>query len=98
MQMKNHSDKSLEPSKLIDFDRPPSNAASKPRVRYIGFESIEGGRRLRFSVKAIGHDPVEVTIEIADATFVGVPKISIQDAAPMAFEKIVELLATRGML
>ncbi len=97
--MKNHSDKSLESSKAIAFDRPPSsNAPAKPRVRYIGFESIEGWRRLRFSVKSIGHDPEEITIEITNATFTGVKGISIQDAAPMAFEKIVELLTTRGTL
>jgi len=96
--MKNHSDESLESLKVIAFDHQPSSGAGKPRVRYMGFESIEGGRRLRFSVKSIGHDPAEITIRIADAMVIGVPEISIQDAAPMAFEKIVKLLATRGTL
>ena len=95
--MKNHSNESLESSKGTAFDRAP-NAPAKARVRYIGFESIEGCRRLRFSVKSIGHDPEEITVEITDAMFTSVPRFSIQDAAPMAFEKIVELLTTRGTL
>jgi len=95
--MKNYSDESLESSKVMPLDHSVSNAAGKPRVRYIGFESIEGGRRLRFSVKPIGHDSVEITMKIPDETFVGIREISIQDAAPMAFEKIVEL-ATKGTL
>jgi hypothetical protein len=90
--MNKHADESLEMRPLPE----PSNIAAKPHVRYLGFEGIEGGRRLTFSVKAIGHESVEITTEISDAHFTRVSEISIQDAAPMAFEKIVELLATEN--
>ena len=63
-------------------------------VRYLGFEGIAGGRRLSFRVKSRGHDPVEVTFDIPDIAFTNTFGISIQDAAPMAYEKLVELLAT----
>ena len=45
-----------------------------------------------FSVKSIGHESIQITVEVLDAAFTGVSGISIQDAAPMAYEKIVELL------
>jgi hypothetical protein len=92
--MNKHADESLEMRPLPE----PSNIAAKPHVRYLGFEGIEGGRRLTFSVKAIGHESVEISTEISDTAFNGVSGISIQDAAPMAFEKIVELLATGNTL
>jgi hypothetical protein len=66
-------------------------------VRYVGFESIEGGRRLRFWVKSVGHESVEFTIQVSDAMFIGVRGISIQDAAPMAFEKLIELLMNQDV-
>ena len=90
--MDKHADESLEMRPLPE----PSNIAAKPHVRYLGFESIEGGRRLTFAVKAIGHESVEITTEISDAHFTRVSEISIQDAPLMAFEKIVELLATEN--
>src|SRR4030095_6769499 len=93
--MKKHSDEYL---KVTAFDPQPLNIPARPHVRYVGFESIEGGRSLRFSVKSIGHESVEITIEISDAVFTGTSGISIQDAAPMAFEKIVELLGTKDAL
>jgi hypothetical protein len=91
--MKKHSVESLKPC-----DPAPSNIPPKPHVRYVGFEGTEGGRRLGFSVKFIGRESVEVTVEVSDAAFTGTPGISVQDAAPMAFEKIVELLATENTL
>jgi hypothetical protein len=79
-------------------DPEPSNIPAKPHVRYVGFEGTEGGRRLGFSVKPIGHESVDVTIEVSDAAFTDTPGISIQDAAPMAYEKILELLAKEDTL
>jgi hypothetical protein len=89
--MKKHSDESL---KVEPFNTQPLNTP-RPHVRYIGFEGVEGGRRLRFSVKSVGQESVEITIEISDAVFTSARGISIQDAAPMAYEKIVELLMTQ---
>jgi hypothetical protein len=89
--MKKHSDESLK----AKVDPEPLNIPGKPFVRYVGFGSIEGGRRLRFAVKSNGQKSVEVTIEVSHASFTRrASGISIQDAAPMAYEKIVELLAT----
>jgi len=72
----------------------PLNRPARAHVRYVGFEGIDGGRRLTFSVKPFGHDSVEITFEISDALFKDASGISIQDAAPMAYEKLIELLAT----
>ena len=72
-----------------------SNAPAKRYVRYLGFESIDSGRRLRFRVKSNRDEAVDVTLDIADAVFISTPGISIQDAAPMAYEKIVDLLVTQ---
>jgi hypothetical protein len=88
--MKKNSEESLKP-----FDSRPLKTPPKPQVRYLGFESINGGRRLRFAVKSVGHESAEITVEISDAAFTSARGISIQDAAPMAYEKIVELLMTQ---
>ena len=75
------------------------DAGSSPArtyVRYLGFESIADGRRLNFRVKQTGQPAVEVTFDIPDTVFtVGV---SIQDGAPMAYEKLVGLLAQEHTL
>jgi len=93
--MKKHATESLKATAL---EHQPLNIPAKPHVRYVGFEGIEGGRRLSFSVKAIAHESVEISIEISDTAFAGASEISIQDAARMAFEKIVELLTTNDAL
>jgi len=93
--MKKHSAEQLFKSPAPE----PSNIPAKPHVRYVGFEGTEGGGRLlEFSVKKIGHEPVDITIEVSDAALTGTYGISIQDAAPMAYEKIVELLAKEDAL
>ena len=92
--MNKHSAESM----FTPCDPESSNIPAKTRVRYIGFEGTEGGRRLGFSVKSIGHESVEITIEVSEAAFAVASRISIQDAAPMAYEKIVELLAKNDTL
>ena len=67
-------------------------------MRYVGFEAIDGGRRLKFSLKPFGHDSVEITFEISDALLKDAAGISIQDAAPLAYEKLVQLLATEDAI
>ena len=49
-------------------------------------------------MKPTGHESLNITIEISDVAITGTSGISIQDAAPMAFEKIVELLGTKDGL
>jgi hypothetical protein len=82
----------------LPFDPQPLDTPAKPHVRYAGFESIKGGRRLQFSVKSVGQESVEIAIEISDAAFTAAPGISIQDAAPMAYEKILKLLARQHIV
>ena len=69
-----------------------------PRVRYEGFENIEDGRCLRFSVKSTQDEAIEITVNVSHALFKSVSGISLQDAAPMAFEKIVSLLAAQELI
>ena len=75
------------------FNPEPLHTPARARVRYVGFERINGGRRLNFSVKPLRQDSVAITFEVSDALFNGAA-VSIQDAAPMAYEKLVELFAT----
>jgi hypothetical protein len=89
--MKKHD----EPSTMTPFNAEPS---PKAHVRYLGFEAVEGGRRLKFSVKPVGHESMEIISDISDSVFIGVSQISIQDAAPMVYEKLVELLAAENTL
>jgi hypothetical protein len=91
--MKKHSD-----SPLAAFHPAPFNTPTRARLRYVGFEGIDGGRRLTFSVKSLGHDSFDSTIEISDASLKGAPGISIQDAAPLAYQKLVQLLAIEDAL
>jgi hypothetical protein len=41
---------------------------------------------------------VDVTFDVPDALFINTSGISIQDAAPMAYEKLVKTFATEGTL
>lgn len=71
---------------------------AKAYVHYLGFESITDGRRLRFRVKSTGQPAIEVTFDIPDTVFTSTVGVSIQDAAPMAYAKLVELLARKHTL
>ena len=93
--MKRHSD---SPQAQKPFNPEPLNTSPNTRVRYVGFENVDGGRRLSFCVKFPGHDSVDITFEISEAPLRLASGISIQDAAPMAYEKLVELLATGDTL
>ena len=89
--MKKHSNSA---SAVEALNPEPLNMPARARVRYVGFEGINGGRRLNFSVKRLRQDSVDVTFEVSDTLFNGAA-VSIQDAAPMAYEKLVELFATK---
>src|SRR5215813_12839397 len=93
MKKRSYESLSAKPIALTD-----SKVPAKSHVRYLGFESIDGGRRLRFRVKTNNHEPQDVTLDITDAQFIATSGISIQDAAPMAYEKITELLGTQDTL
>ena len=93
--MKKHS---YSPSAPEPFNSEPPNTSPKAHIRYVGFEGVDGSRRLNFCVKLPGHDSVDVTFEISEASFKHASGISIQDAAPMAYEKLVQLLATEDAI
>lgn len=93
--MKKRSDELLRAKAVVPTDSKPP---AKSHVRYIGFESINAGRRLRFRVKPKGCESVDVTFDVPDAPFINTSGISIQDAAPMAYEKLVEIVATESTL
>jgi hypothetical protein len=76
----------------------PLTVTKKAHVRYLGFEAIEGGRRLRFYVKPAGEPSREITFDISDAAFSRTSGITLQDAAPMAFEKLTALLEKQNIL
>jgi len=93
--MKKSSDELLRTKGVVPTDSKPP---AKWHVRYIGFEGIDAGRRLTFRVKPSGCESVDVTFDVPDAPFINTSGISIQDAAPMAYEKLVEMLATESTL
>jgi hypothetical protein len=87
-----------EPLKIAARNAPSLKTSAKAHVRYAGFESTESGRCLWFSVSAAGRESIRITIQVSDAAFTATRGISIQDAAPMAYEKIVALLATQDFI
>jgi hypothetical protein len=93
--MKKRSDELLRTKAVVPTESKPP---AKWHVRYIGFESIDAGRRLSFRVKPNGCEPVDVTFDVPDAPFINRSGLSIQDAAPMAYEKLVQILATEAAL
>ena len=94
--MRKHHPESCLPIEPLNPE--PLNRPARAHVRYVGFEGIDAGRRLTFRVKPSGCDSVDVTFDVPDAPFINTSGISIQDAAPMAYEKLVEMLATESTL
>ena len=91
-------DKLSDQSSNVNSANPEStNVPVIPQVLYMGFESIDFGRRLKFRVKWNHHESLHVTIDVADGIFTAATGISIQDAAPMAYEKLIERLATGSL-
>ena len=70
-----------------------ASKVATPVIRYEGFEGIENGRRLTFRVKIPGQDAFHVMFDVLDESFRSTRGLTIQDAAPMAYEKLTELLA-----
>src|SRR5262245_31539519 len=75
-----------------------ASSPAKAKVRYLEFERIADGSRLRFHVKSTGQPAIEVTFDIPNTVFTSTFGVSIQDAAPMAYEKFADLLATEHSL
>jgi hypothetical protein len=65
----------------------------KQNIRYLGFESVEDGRRFDFSITGTGQQSTRVSIEIPAPMFSGANKISFQESSKICYEKLRVLLA-----
>jgi hypothetical protein len=65
---------------------------TKQNIRYLGFESVEGGRRFDFSITGSGQDATRVSLVIPAQMFTGVNKISFQESSKICYEKLRVLL------
>ena len=64
----------------------------KQNIRYLGFESVEDGRRFDFSITGKGQGSTRVSLEIPALMFTGVNKITFQESAKICYEKLRVLL------
>src|SRR6516165_2858632 len=65
---------------------------TKQNIRYLGFESVEDGRRFDFSITGTGQEATRVSLVIPALMFTGVNKISFQESAKICYEKLRVLL------
>jgi hypothetical protein len=64
----------------------------KQNIRYLGFESVEDGRRFDFSITSTGEGATRVSLEIPAPLFTGANKITFQESAKICYEKLRVLL------
>jgi len=65
------------------------DTANKLNIRYLGFEStVDGGRRLDFSVTAPGRSATRVHCDIPPYAFSGANRITFQESAALCYEKL----------
>ncbi len=66
---------------------------NKQNIRYLGFESTEGGgRRFDFSITASGQEATPVSLLIPALMFTGTNRITFQESAKICYEKLRVLL------
>ena len=65
---------------------------TKQNIRYLGFESVEGGRRFDFSITGTGQEATQVSLVIPSLMFTGANKISFQESAKICYEKLRVIL------
>ena len=68
------------------------NKEAKQNIRYLGFESVEDGRRFDFSITETGGEATRVSLVIPAPMFQGANKISFQESAKICYEKLRVLL------
>jgi len=68
------------------------NKDTKQNIRYLGFESVEDGRRFDFSITGTGHEITRVSLVIPALMFTGANKISFQESAKICYEKLRVLI------
>ena len=64
----------------------------KQNIRYLGFESIDEGRRFDFSITGTGHTATRVSLVIPTLLFTGANKVTFQESAKICYEKLRVLL------
>jgi hypothetical protein len=64
----------------------------KQNIRYLGFESIDDGRRFDFSITGAGQGSTRVSLIIPALMFTGANKITFQESAKICYEKLRVLL------
>jgi hypothetical protein len=65
---------------------------TKQNIRYLGFESVEDGRRFDFSITGTGQESTRVSLVIPALMFTGANKITFQESAKICYEKLRVLL------
>src|SRR5205809_4463409 len=66
---------------------------NKQNIRYLGFESTEGGgRRFDFSITASGQEATPVSLIIPALMFTGANRITFQESAKICYEKLRVLI------
>jgi hypothetical protein len=65
---------------------------TKHNIRYLGFESVEDGRRFDFSITGVGREARRVSLIIPTLMFTGANKITFQESAKICYEKLRVLL------
>jgi hypothetical protein len=65
---------------------------TKQNIRYIGFESVEDGRRFDFAITRTGQEATRVSIVIPAPMFSGNNKISFQESSKICYEKLRVLI------
>ena len=65
---------------------------TKQNIRYLGFESVEDGRRFDFLITGTGKEATRVSLVIPSLMFTGANKISFQESSKICYEKLRVLL------
>ena len=69
----------------------------KQNIRYLGFESIDDGRRFDFSITGSGQGSTRVSLVIPALMFTGANKITFQESAKICYEKLRVVLEREGI-
>ena len=76
----------------FQYNELPFMKEIKQNIRYLGFESIDEGRRFDFSITGTGQTATRVSLVIATLLFTGANKVTFQESAKICYEKLRVLL------
>jgi hypothetical protein len=69
----------------------------RQNIRYLGFESIDDGRRFDFSITGTGQEATRVSLIIPALMFTGANKITFQESAKICYEKLRVLIERQSL-